>query len=234
MKALFVFLLFFANYSFTFAQEDKKSNEEYSSEIKVYFLNSYGAIYQYKYSEKSSVRFQLDIIGNLLDSDRELSGLSKYVNGNIINSNSTRDETTNSYSILISPQYCYSLYQIKNFNFYIGTAPALTYSFSSYESNDKSKSVISVNETTELNSKNKSRTWSLGFMGFLGIEGNINENLKIFSEIYISENRKWNTIENETNQILENKQYFHQTSNYEVNSWGFSISNVTLGVSYSF
>ncbi len=233
MKVLFVSLLLLANYSFSFAQE-KKSNEEYSSEIKIYFLNSYGAIYQYKYSENSSVRFQLDITGNLLNSDHESSGLSKYENGNAINSNSTRDETTKNYSILISPQYCYALYQNKYFNFYIGAGPSLSYYFSSYESHEISRSVLSVNETTEFNSINNSRTWSLGLMGLLGIEGNINENLKIFSEVYISENKKWNKIENETNQILESKQYFHQTSNYEVNSWEFSISNVTLGISYSF
>lgn len=210
----------------TYSQSNQHKETECNHLLKLYFLNGYGAIYQFNESKTSAFRMHIDISTQGFDS--KLDQNSSTFSDDTSNSNTNYDQTETSFSIQVSPQYYFNIISKDYFNFYAGGGPLLSYGFSNI--------TLKENYTDSYSSdfysygSSHSKKYEVGLIMFIGIDAKITDHLGIFSEIDLKGGKSWLDREGNSEQgyIPDNLGKYSYAMSSE--SWFYELSKVKLGI----
>jgi hypothetical protein len=226
MKILAFLISVFLINNQIFSQTDSLKEIKSNHLLKLYFLNGYGVIYQFNETQFSSFRLHIDISTDGFDSNEERS--SSNLGTDTSKSDFTGDITKTSFVFQFSPQYYFNLISKEYFNFYSGLGLLFAYGFSNETNKNSSLDTYSTNFYSYSNTNSKK--YDLGLLCFVGVEGKINDNLGIFSEIELKGGKSWSNYDRQSEQtFIPNSGSHFFTESSEEKSF-YELSKVRLGV----
>ena len=196
MKILAFLVSIFLLNNQIFSQTDSLKEITSNQLLKLYFLNGYGLIYQFNKTKYSSFRLHLDVSTEGFDSNEERS--SSNFGNDTSKSDFTGDITQTSFVFQFSPQYYFNFISKEYFNLYSGVGLLFAYGFSNETNKNSSLDTYSTNFYSYFNTNSKK--YDLGLLCFVGVEGKINDNLGIFSEIELKGGKSWLNYDRQSEQ----------------------------------
>ena len=208
-----------------FSQENAQNETGCNSLLKLYFLNGYGAIYQFDKTENSSFRLHVDFSTDGYDTHLEQPSYS--LEPEPYEGNATYDVDGTAFTLQISPQYYFAIISKGYFNLYTGLGPMFSFGLSN---NTSKTNTINSSSTHYSYNHDNSTMYDLGLICFAGVESKINDNLGVFSEIDLKGGRSWsNTVSKKENYTV----LYPVTSNSSERTekkWFYEFSSVRLGI----
>ncbi len=204
-------------------QTDTGNTNEQNNKIKVYFINGYGAIYQLNNSHNTFYRIHVDIQADINDS-------------NISKINYARARRDKNISVMLAPEFGCYLINKEYFKFYIGGGPMFSYGYQ-YLNNEFSDSwQVETSGSYYYMHKTTKNSYSVGIIGFIGIESRIYDNFSIFAEIDTRAVRTWSkgqisNIESFRSALFGSALY-NSSGDIDGKEWNFNLSTVRLGFSF--
>ncbi len=213
---------------------DSKDGEIKESDLKFYFINGYGVIYQKEISNNLFYRLHTEFDLKITNGDNDIT-----------NNNTMRYEIFDNYI-----QYYFYTKELKNKNFTVSFAPELGYNlinknyvslfvgggpFFKYTYNFSDTYVnyykdyyydydYSVTEQT-------TNAYSLGLIGFAGVESRINKNFKVFAEVELKAYGTWKDISIDKHSKGTENQLFNYKTDKTKKEWHYEFSRIKLGIS---
>jgi hypothetical protein len=226
-------VLFLSFCPMIFPQEVNNDLTHNMNAVNFYIINGYAVSYKFKNDSDSKYKYRihLDLSSSFSKSTSDRNNSNKYDNGSS-ESSENGDGNGSSFYISISPEVYYSIFKTNHANLYIGTGPFLNYNYYKSTSNNSSF-VSSTGNKSNYENIYKNTSYSAGILAFAGLEGYITKNISVFSEIYLSGSRSWNStkenINNESTSGYSNNEY-----NTNSKGWSCNLSSIRMGVSLYF
>lgn len=202
------------------------SNEYYNHAIQFYIVNQVIVAYKYHFTEYSALRFTINATGLFSDEDmdirefRELTTdtLTYYVDEKTIISDQFFE---------LKAQYLYH-FEIHNIvRLFLGCGPFVNYSFEQYERQTEAYYKNS-NEIHSNYYKINENIWNVGISILAGLEVIVYKNISFFTEYEATIYRGWHNIDN------YRAINYHSDENYSINSWGYNLEGLRIGIGIYF
>ncbi len=206
-----------------FSQTGGNINNNEINKISVYFVNGYGAIYQINTSPNTFYRLHVDIEADIVD--------SSFSRTNYIGSSRNKDIT-----VMLAPEIGCYLINKEYAKLYIGGGPLFSYGYK-YIFNEFSAAGVFVDNhffrMVYQSTKKTNNSYSVGIIGFLGIESRVFDNFSVFAEIDAKILKTW--TDGETTTRFGSRSYSDNLSTLsDGNEWAIGLSTVRLGFSFMF
>ncbi len=222
---LFIILTFFSS-GWIFAQDEEK---DLSQGIDVYLYNGYAAGYRFNECDNSFWRVNLDLYSYYNDGTNNYDGLHINMSNKDTSSYETQNNRSN-FSISLSPQYLFKLYQNEFMAIYSGGGILIGYN----RSEDNSKSTYLGNYTNDTYQYAVSTTYSAGLIGILGLEGKLIENFSVFVESQLSGTRSWSTTSSNATSITGESDQYRSFSSSKAKGWAANLVISRVGIIFKF
>jgi hypothetical protein len=204
---------------------DTLNNHYHSDLLKLYFVNGYGAIYQFGYSNNSFYRVHLDINTEGYDSNENRNSVT--YNPTPTKDNYSEDINETSWEIQFAPEYCMSVISKGHFNLYAGIGPLFSYGYSNRVVKEEQSDFYSYGSTI-------SKKYGLGIICLVGVESKITDYLNIFSEIDIKGGKSWLNYDSKSEQRFIPSDGSRHSTESSQQEWFYELSKIKIGISFLF
>ncbi|MFA7418671.1 MAG: hypothetical protein WCZ90_03215 [Melioribacteraceae bacterium] len=220
----------------SFAQTcDSTCCEQPQNQIQFHLVNDYSVSYLKMLTPTSGLRVKVDI-GLSGNSSNSKSTTTSTSNSNVVEKriNDYEDKNNNqSVSLILNHQWFLNV--SKGLNVYVGVGPQITYS-NDYNNGNGGAYWVWTREgdgSSESSSKNEYNINSIGvgIQAILGLDCKVTERLSILSEFNLSGLYYWDKASQTTFESYsgETRKTFNSG-----NSWKYNLSNIKIGIAYSF
>ncbi|MFH0736182.1 MAG: hypothetical protein V1773_17245 [bacterium] len=207
-----------------FSQTDGNINNNEINKISVYFINGYGAIYQINTSPNTFYRLHIDIEADIVDSNFSRTSYA----------GSSRNKDI---KVMLAPEIGCYLINKKYAKLYVGGGPLFSYGYK-YIFEEYTADYVYMNgypfERVYNSSKTIKNSYSVGIIGFMGIESRVFDNFSVFAEIDIKILRTWTKGETTMQYIYERYYEDNLSAPTDGYDWSMGLSTVRLGFSFLF
>ncbi|NOX87837.1 MAG: hypothetical protein GXO77_02345 [Calditrichaeota bacterium] len=226
---LTVFLLVFS-VRFLAAQEKSKT-PEYRHGFDFYLINGVAFAYQYRLSEKKTVRIYVDLSGGIGGQNSE--GDSEYRSpSDTTKQKADSDSKSDNQSITISPHFFYQIFQRNIVKIHVGAGPIFSFS----RSWSKNNSTYTKSEKSEHYS-DKSSWWQIaGGLNFLAkTEANLFKTVYMFAQIntavlYRYKKARYDSKNNNEPTTYRYERRYRTTEK----GWNLGLNRIRVGLSVYF
>ncbi len=231
-RTLLLWIAFFMVFSVRFlAAQEKSKTPEYRQGFDFYLINGVALAYQYRLSEKKTMRIYVDLSGGI--NGQNSKGNYEYRSpSDTTKQKAGSDLKSDNQSITISPQVYYQIYRRNIVKVHVGTGPIFSFS----RSWSKNNSTYTKSEKSEHYS-DKSSWWQIaGGLNFLAkAEANLFKTIYMFAQIntavlYRYKKERYDSKNNNKPTTYKYERRYRIT----VKGWNLGMNRIRLGLSVYF
>lgn len=212
-------------------QSEDNPLAQYNNSIQFYVPSGVSVAYNKIMSEKSALRFHLDLTGSISDEYYDKEGYQETEN-DTATSEADYNYKDNYIDVALSVELINTFIQKKIIRFYYGGGPYVEYYRS--ESNNHGVYDKGSYEENYYNYKSTINGLSAGLCGTMGLELSVAKRVCLFAEHQILLYHKWRKSNSVTKNVYGDDDISYSTADTNSNSWDFEFDNIKIGVSVYF